>query len=704
MSVLTDATKQSIQALYRDFLTAKGLKPRLGQKQMIAEVARILNRMGDESSPPIGLIEAETGTGKTLAYLIGALPVALEFKKPLVIATATVALQSQIVEKDLPALLDATDLMLTWALAKGRRRYLCPLRLETALETVTGADALYPDELTLVLDADERTFVEHLSRAWIDGTWAGDMDQIPENIPDTVRQAVTTDHRRCQGRQCRSFSVCPYFNARETWLETDVLVINHDLLMSDLKLGGGVILPPLEEIVLVIDEAHQLASTAADQFTDQIRIAQCLGAIKTLERVVNAIQTQIPGDHRLSSDLRALPPDLDRLGHLIAQWGRDTLTALAHADASRFGFQNGGSRYRLAISESFAPVDADSVQIDPVFAKIRKIQDWLKGLATEGEGVLSETDAETLNEQLGLAMGRLDALPRVIMGMSDASSEQSNARWIRVGQDVRYATPDDPTDLEYWVSPMTPADALAEQLWGRIGGCILTSATLANRGQFDVVARALGIAEYSSLCVEGAFHYASQGRLVIPDEAGDPRDEAAHAGRIANYLDQRCDSKAGILVLFTSWRLLFQVEELLSQETRDTVLVQGSQPLGTLLGNHENKRVNGQTSMLFGLQSMAEGLDLPGDLANEVVITRLPFQPPDDPREATLAEYLKLHGKDPFTELSLPQATIRLRQAVGRLIRSEHDRGQVTVLDRRLVNTRWGRTLIQELPAFQMEG
>jgi Rad3-related DNA helicases len=99
-----------------------------------------------------------------------------------------------------------------------------------------------------------------------------------------------------------------------------------------------------------------------------------------------------------------------------------------------------------------------------------------------------------------------------------------------------------------------------------------------------------------------------------------------------------------------------------------------------------------------------ESLDLPGDLANEVVITRLPFQPPDDPREATLAEYLKLHGKDPFTELSLPQATIRLRQAVGRLIRSEHDRGQVTVLDRRLVNTRWGRTLIQELPAFQMEG
>ncbi|MGB0226063.1 MAG: helicase C-terminal domain-containing protein, partial [Litorivicinaceae bacterium] len=112
-------------------------------------------------------------------------------------------------------------------------------------------------------------------------------------------------------------------------------------------------------------------------------------------------------------------------------------------------------------------------------------------------------------------------------------------------------------------------------------------------------------------------------------------------------------------------------------------------------------RNEGRMSIIFGLQSMAEGLDLPGDLANEVVITRLPFQPPDDPREATLAEYLKSQGRDPFNELSLPAATIRLRQAVGRLIRSETDTGQVTMLDRRLVNTRWGQSLLKELPAFQ---
>jgi ATP-dependent DNA helicase DinG len=156
-----------------------------------------------------------------------------------------------------------------------------------------------------------------------------------------------------------------------------------------------------------------------------------------------------------------------------------------------------------------------------------------------------------------------------------------------------------------------------------------------------------------------------------------------------------------MLVLFTSWRLCFQVEELLDAAAREVTLVQGQKPLAVLLNNHELRRQQDQISIIFGLQSMAEGIDLPGDLANEVVITRLPFQPPDDPREATLAEYLKNQDRNPFRELSLPSATIRLRQAVGRLIRSESDTGQVTMLDRRLVSTHWGQTLLKELPAFE---
>ncbi|HBX26757.1 MAG TPA: ATP-dependent DNA helicase DinG, partial [Gammaproteobacteria bacterium] len=146
MAEIPDPLRHSIQTLYRDFLESKDLKPRLGQKQMIAEVAHIVARIGDTDAPPIGFIEAGTGTGKTLAYLVGALPHAMEREMPLVISTATVSLQSQLIDKDIPELTESTGLMLSFALAKGRRRYLCPIRLEASLETIAEGGVIYPDE------------------------------------------------------------------------------------------------------------------------------------------------------------------------------------------------------------------------------------------------------------------------------------------------------------------------------------------------------------------------------------------------------------------------------------------------------------------------------------------------------------------------------------------------------------------------------
>jgi ATP-dependent DNA helicase DinG len=702
VTAISPSTKQSIQALYSDFLEAKNLKPRLGQKQMIAEVARILARIGDNDAAPIGFIEAGTGTGKTLAYLIGALPYAMEREMPLVISTATVSLQTQLIEKDIPDLIDSTGLMLSFALAKGRRRYLCPIRLEAALETLTDGQAIYPDELTLVLDADDKDVVSDLAKAWAQGEWTGDMDQIPQVISDSVKTAITTDHRRCQGRSCRHFKACPYFNERDSWLDADLLIINHDLLMSDLKLGGGVILPPLERVILIVDEAHQLARVASDQFTAHCRIAQSLGAIKTIERVISTLQGILPSDHRLANDLTRLPEPLEGFGHILANWGKSCLESLKDLPDNAFAFQNGGSRYRLHLAESFPATTEGYESVTTTLSRIQKVRDWLKSLVSQSDqDLMPETDAELLSEQISMALGRLEAIPDLIAAFSEDATQSGDARWLRIGQDVRYATPDDPTDLEFWVSPMEPAGALADALWGKIGACVLTSATLAHHGGFDVPAGTLGLPVNSGLIVDGAFHYQSQGRLVISKFSGDPRDDQSHAERIARYLDTRVDKNIGILVLFTSWRLCFQVEELLEEAVRKVTLVQGQQPLALLLQAHEKRRNEGKMSIIFGLQSMAEGLDLPGDLANEVVITRLPFQPPDDPREATLAEYLKNQGRDPFTELSLPSATIRLRQAVGRLIRSETDTGQVTMLDRRLVNTRWGQSLLKELPAFE---
>ena len=702
MTTVLKNTKQSIQALYSDFLDGKGMKPRLGQKQMIAEVAHILSKIGDEGGPPIGFIEAGTGTGKTLAYLVGALPFAMEREMPLVISTATVSLQTQLVEKDIPDLIEATGLILSCALAKGRRRYLCPIRLEAALETMEEGQSIYPDELTLVLDSDDRDVVTDLATAWARGSWTGDMDQISQPMNDSVRTAITTDHRRCQGRNCRQFKSCPYFNERDSWLEADVLVINHDLLMSDLKLGGGVILPPLERVILIIDEAHQLARVAADQFTAQIRISQSLGAIKTIDRVLNLLGGTLPSAHRVRNDIDRLSKPLESLGHLLANWGKVSLQRLGEMDDIQFAFQNSGSRYRLNLDDIFMAPTSGEEALETTLNRIIKVRDWLKSLVSQGSDDLSDTDAEMLSEQISMALGRLESIPKIIQAFSHSAREKGDARWIRIGQDVRYTTPDDPTDVEFWVSPIEPAESLSDALWGRIAAAILTSATLAHHASFDIPAKTLGVPTSRGKIVEGAFCYQSQGQLVVPKWAGDPRDESGHAVRVAGYLSTRVSQSSGILVLFTSWRLCLKVEELLDEDVRSVTLVQGRQSLADLLSTHEQRRSSGQSSIIFGLQSMAEGLDLPGDLANEVVITRLPFQPPDDPREATLAEFLKAQGRDPFRELSLPSASIRLRQAVGRLIRSESDEGIVVVLDSRLIKTRWGRDLLSELPAFKL--
>lgn len=699
--MLPDDIKQSIQLLYSDFLSARGLKPRLGQKQMIGEIARILSRIGDAAAPPIGLIEAGTGTGKTLAYLVAALPVGLAREMPILVSTATVSLQRQLIDKDLPELAASGRLDFQWALAKGRRRYLCPIRLESAIESVDGETGLYPDELVLVLDADDRDAVTGLGRAWTSGQWDGDMDAFPEPLTESVKSAVTTDHHRCQGRQCGSFSVCPYFRAREHWDGADILVINHDLLMSDLKLGGGVLLPPLERCILILDEAHQLARVSGEQFTDQMRIAQALGAIKSLDRVITTLTKVLPTDHRLQRDLSELPDALLQLGHVLVEWGGTLRDALLAEPDSAFSYQQGGTWYRLMLDRSLPAPGTDRVNLTTLMQRLEKTRDWLKG-QSEGRDLLGDTDAERLAGQLALASGRLESIPALIKAFGLTATDTGHARWIRVGYDLRYATPDDPTDIELWASPMQPAEYLADRLWGRVGAAILTSATLAHSGGFARVSETLGLPVHEGLVVAGAFDYARQGRLWCPSDATDPRDEERHAERIAAYLETRTESGLGILVLFTSWRLLGRVEELLGTAVRAVILVQGQLPLEQLLAKHRSQRDANQTSIIFGLQSMAEGLDLPGDLANEVVITRLPFQPPDDPREATCADYLKLQGRDAFAELSLPHATIRLRQAVGRLIRSEDDSGQITVLDRRLVNTTWGRKLLKELPAFSI--
>ena len=293
--------KKNIQTAYSQFLDARELKPRYGQKLMIAEIARTLGSIElDDEGARVGdghicVVEAGTGTGKTVAYLLAAIPVAKALGKKLVISTATVALQEQIVYKDLPDLKRQSGLKFNFALAKGRGRYLCLSKLDRILTDVDAANAsdqaLYEDEYPQI-DEQALTIYQSMMDALAANKWAGDKDEWKDEIDPPVWSRVTTDHRQCTGRRCSNVASCSFIKSRDALGSFDVIVANHDLVLADLALGGGAILPDPADTLYVFDEGHHLPDKALNHFAEHTRL---IGAIKWLEQT-NKVQGAMLGE------------------------------------------------------------------------------------------------------------------------------------------------------------------------------------------------------------------------------------------------------------------------------------------------------------------------------------------------------------------------------------------------------------------------
>ncbi|MBD3646350.1 MAG: ATP-dependent DNA helicase DinG, partial [Pseudomonadales bacterium] len=277
--MLTDEVKSEIQQAYSRLLEEKGYKARYCQRLMIADIANTLGNIGVENSgegdgPNICVIEAGTGTGKTIAYAIAALPVAKALGKKLVISTATVNLQEQIVYTDLPDIRRHACLDCSFALAKGRRRYLCLARLDVALQESTSLNqslALYDDEY-VDIDASQRTLYETMLKSLGRGEWDGDRDSWPSEVEHAAWNRISTDHVQCTGKQCAHYDNCYFYRARERIHKVDCIVTNHDLVLSDLMMGGGAVLPLPEDTIYVFDEGHHLPDKAINHFSGFLQI------------------------------------------------------------------------------------------------------------------------------------------------------------------------------------------------------------------------------------------------------------------------------------------------------------------------------------------------------------------------------------------------------------------------------------------------
>jgi ATP-dependent DNA helicase DinG len=707
--MLSAEAKQAIQSAYSEFLKAKSLKPRRGQKNMIAAIARTVGAVQyDEdgnrlSQNPICVIEAGTGTGKTLGYLISTIPLAEDLNKKIVVSTATVALQEQLINKDIPEIAKYSGLEFRYALAKGRGRYLCVHKLDMELQDQRMLDAHMDMFGGGEASDDQKDLFNKLLDEFTAGKWDGDRDTWPETIEYEDWSRLTATHRECGNRRCAHFNACPFFTARKSLEDADLIVANHDLVMSDISLGGGAILPDPAHTIYVFDEGHHLPDKALNHFAGQVKVHQEENLLKQIGKAVDSLGKQAGTPMGLLQIVQQLP---ERIGEINSQ-----LKMVQHLVMSLMGdqaYEEGYHQHRFRMGQVPDELVEMATEMNrshnTLYGMVDKICEALKGSLNKDDGEYKQSDAERWFPIFGLLLARLEAAGLLWMSFAQVDLEDNPpvARWL----ERIYTEKED--DIGLYSSPILAAELLAKNLWSRCFSAVVTSATLTALGRFDRFRMKSGVArDNHAEMIESPFDYPRLGKVVVPDgaiEAGsgyEYNDQITDL--IAEHLQDDGDVKDSALVLFTNRRLMNDVRDKLPYAVRKHVMTQDEYSKQEVIRQHKEKIDQDKNSVLFGLASFAEGIDLPGEFLQHVIIVRLPFSVPDDPVDATLAEWLESKGRNPFMEISVPDASVRLIQACGRLIRTETDTGKITILDKRIVTKRYGRLLLDALPPFSRD-
>ncbi len=727
----TEWALAALQAFDAVVQAGGGLRDRPGQRLMAERVAHTfshadLGKPDDEGAVPtraIAVIQAGTGVGKSLAYCAPAIAVALARGTRVLISTATVALQEQLVNKDLPALAAQMPQPFKFALAKGRGRYVCKLKLERLAgtgEAYGEDDDLFPEEAAAARPRHETEarmqFYTSMAQALAQGGWDGDRDTLDVPPEPEVWSPVAAETHSCTGKHCPLFSSCTYFDKRKELVGAQVIVVNHDLLLSSL---GARVLPELDNSLLVLDEAHHLPATALDQFACSMDLSRLTWIDRLAShglRIGQLVEvTEVADIPRHAAQLRQGLQDLARLvmdvyGEALRNpppaWGQARTRAPDARNPARVRVPGG------ALPEALTAPLANLAHHAAGFLEcLRAISKALKAEMRDKPDEARRLS--TLYAQIGMLAPRLEAvydttqlllqdtpLPEEGAEATDAPRTIPNAKWFTLEMDGELIA------LKAHASPILPGATLRRHLWSAVRGAVLTSATLTSCGSFDFFLRESGLhgdEAASTLEVHSPFDYAAQGTLVAAETRADPKDAAHFTAEMVDALMlDLALVDYGALVLFTSREQLRQAVDALPTDMRALVLVQTALPRTQLLARHRERVAQGQPSIIFGMQSFGEGLDLPGRLCESVFITKLPFAPPDDPVGETRAEWLRAVGRDPFSELVVPATAMRLAQWAGRAIRTEEDQAHVYCYDRRLTRTHYGQRLLKGLPPFTL--
>jgi len=615
-------------------------------------MARAVATALDERAPL--LVHAPTGVGKSLGYLV---PIVAAGRRAIV-ATATKALQAQLVERDLPRLADAFGT--TSALLMGRGNYLCWSR----------ADGLVA-ATRLAATAQEEAALELVD--WAAESETGSRLDAPAGVRDDVWDLVSTSGEDCPGQKgCAFHQRCFAERARERARDVDVVVTNHHLLLLELELrqlsdAPGVMLP--EADVVVVDEAHRLAAHAADLYGVSVTAARVSRAGAAADAVAKAAGVRSDWARRLR-----------------ASWER-------HTGELRPGAVVPGSRAWLGLGRALAPV-------------LRE--------AEEARGSLKDLSGldEELQGGLHAARRRLQGLCRDLARLMEPEPgpgpEDGDGGQGGPGPDDEPGpgSDDEPgRELAVWVEErrdggrairsalVEPGPVLQAVLWDRVPATVACSATLAVAGRLDAARAALGVADAAGLVAESPFDFRRNALLYVPGSVPAPSSDRFQAAAEQELRSLVESSSGRALVLCTSWRAVESFAAALADLPYE-LLVQGDDTPARLAARFRDE----VASVLVATRTFFEGVDVPGPSLSLLVLDRLPFPRPDDPLLSERGRRVERQGGSRFSAVWLPEAAVSLQQALGRLVRSESDRGVMAVLDRRLADAAYGATLLASLP------
>ena len=618
-----------------------------GQQQTMAELVAEAIRERTHA-----IVEAPTGTGKSFAYLVPLIQHALATGRPVVVSTGTIALQEQLIQKDIP-LLQRLWPELRAVLVKGRQNYLSRRRLGVAHD---GQQALF--------DTREDAGALREIAGWAKSSEQGDLADLGWEPPPQVWRQVQSDRGNCLGRRCPTYDTCFFYAARRRMEQAHLLVVNHHLYFSDLGLREehAAILPPHD--IVVFDEAHQLEDIATDHLG--VRLAE--GQVRyALDGLLNRAGKGLLADPRYDS-------------------ARPAVVA-ARTASERFWGEVAG-----VVGKS----GDDTVKLVTDAPLENVLSPSLEALARDLGALEARAADDNQQQELKAQAGKLVTMAGALRALLDPADADR----------VHFAhCPKGRGGSSLAAAPLHVGPLLKERLFDQTATVILTSATLAadDSDRFLFLRRRLGIEGGVAKRLDSPFDYQAQAALLLNRSSLDPNSPRFEQAMAAWLADYAATAEGGIFVLFTSYRQLQAVHDLarpaLDKAKRFVLRHGDGMPRAQML---ELFKRTGD-AILFGTSSFWEGVDVPGNALRHVIIAKLPFEVPSHPVTEARHRAIEGRGGNPFMERTVPEAILRLKQGFGRLIRTRSDTGTVAILDSRIATKAYGRYFLRALPACRTE-